>query len=131
MALGRRVGGIYDAQDTRGRYGSEGVWHMMTDDVPDGHDMAAWIVRQPWSDGGFGTLGTSYVGGTQHALAVSNPPGLKTSVPVDAVANAGRLMEARGRARRRIFPTAHAGFGWTSAGEIKAAPSSPSKSRSG
>jgi hypothetical protein len=77
------------AQDTRGRYNSEGIWHMMTDDVPDGFDTAAWIVRQPWSDGGFATLGTSYPGGTQHALALSNPPGLKAMVPVDAVANAG------------------------------------------
>jgi putative CocE/NonD family hydrolase len=77
------------AQDTRGRYGSEGVWHMMTDDVQDGYDTAAWIVKQPWSDGGFGTLGTSYPGGTQHALALSNPPGLKAMVPVDAVSNAG------------------------------------------
>ncbi|HEU0139539.1 MAG TPA: CocE/NonD family hydrolase [Bryobacteraceae bacterium] len=76
-------------QDTRGRYGSEGVWHMMTDDVPDGFDTASWIVKQPWSDGGFGTVGTSYAGGTQHALALSNPPGLKAMVPVDAVANAG------------------------------------------
>ncbi len=32
------------AQDTRGRYGSEGIWHMMTDDVADGYDTAAWIV---------------------------------------------------------------------------------------
>jgi hypothetical protein len=77
------------AQDTRGRYHSEGVWHMMTDDVADGFDTASWIVKQPWSDGGFGTLGTSYPGGTQHALALSNPPGLKAMVPVDAVANAG------------------------------------------
>jgi putative CocE/NonD family hydrolase len=77
------------AQDTRGRYNSEGIWHMMTDDVLDGYDTASWIVRQPWSDGGFGTLGTSYPGGTQHALATSNPPGLKAMVPVDAVANAG------------------------------------------
>jgi hypothetical protein len=77
------------AQDTRGRYHSEGVWHMMTDDVADGFDTASWIVRQPWSDGGFATLGTSYPGGTQHALALSNPPGLKAMVPVDAVANAG------------------------------------------
>ncbi len=77
------------AQDTRGRYASEGIWHMMTDDVQDGYDTAAWIVRQPWSDGGFGTLGTSYPGGTQHALATSDPPGLKAMVPVDAVANAG------------------------------------------
>ena len=77
------------AQDTRGRYSSEGVWHMMTDDPQDGFDTAAWIVEQSWSDGGFATLGTSYVGGTQHALALSNPPGLKAMVPVDAVANAG------------------------------------------
>jgi len=77
------------AQDTRGRYNSEGIWHMMTDDVPDGFDTAAWIVKQPWSDGAFATLGTSYPGGTQHALALSNPPGLKAMVPVDAVANAG------------------------------------------
>lgn len=34
-------------------------------------------------------IGTSYPGGTQHALAISNPPGLKAMVPVDAVANAG------------------------------------------
>ncbi len=77
------------AQDTRGRYNSEGVWHMMTDDSADGFDTASWIVKQPWSDGGFATIGTSYPGGTQHALAISNPPGLKAMVPVDAVANAG------------------------------------------
>jgi len=77
------------AQDNRGRYNSEGVWHMMTDDVLDGHDTAAWIVRQPWSDGGIGTIGTSYPGGTQHARALRNPPGVKARGPVDAVANAG------------------------------------------
>ncbi len=77
------------SQDTRGRYASEGVWHMMTDDPQDGFDTASWIVKQPWSNGGFGTIGTSYVGGTQHALALSNPPGLKATVPVDAMANAG------------------------------------------
>jgi hypothetical protein len=62
---------------------------MMTDDTPDGFDTASWIVKQPWSDGGFATIGTSYPGGTQHALAISDPPGLKAMVPVDAVANAG------------------------------------------
>lgn len=84
-----RKGYVAISQDTRGRYASEGVWHMMTDDVSDGYDTAAWIVRQPWSDGQFAMLGTSYVGGTQHAMAESNPPGLKATIPVDAVANAG------------------------------------------
>ena len=82
-------GYVYVAQDTRGRYASEGVWHMMTDDVNDGHDTAEWLVRQPWSNGHFGMVGTSYVGGTQHALAESGAPGLTALVPVDAVSNAG------------------------------------------
>lgn len=84
-----RHGYVGIVQDTRGRYQSEGEWTMLTGDVADGYDTAAWIVRQPWSDGGFGTLGTSYCGGTQHALALSNPPGLKAMIPADAVANAG------------------------------------------
>jgi hypothetical protein len=82
-------GYVLICQDTRGRYASEGVWHMMTDDVNDGYDTAQWLVQQPWSDGGFGMIGTSYVGGTQHAMAESNPPGLKALIPVDAVSNAG------------------------------------------
>jgi hypothetical protein len=82
-------GYVVVVQDTRGRYASEGVWHMMTDDVNDGYDTAQWLVNQPWSDGAFGMIGTSYVGGTQHAMAESNPPGLKVLMPVDAVSNAG------------------------------------------
>lgn len=82
-------GYVVVSQDTRGRFASEGVWHMMTDDVDDGYDTAAWLVRQPWSNGAFGMIGTSYVGGTQHAMAESDPPGLRALVPADAVANAG------------------------------------------
>lgn len=82
-------GYVYVAQDTRGRFGSEGVWHMMIDDVPDGHDTAQWLVAQPWSDGGFGMVGGSYVGGTQHAMALSGAPGLKAIVPIDALSNTG------------------------------------------
>ncbi len=36
-------GYVFVAQDTRGRYKSEGVWHWLTDDGPDGVDCAAWI----------------------------------------------------------------------------------------
>ena len=77
------------AQDTRGRYGSEGIWHMLTDDGRDGVDTAEWIVAQSWSDGQIGMFGTSYVGGTQHALALENCPHLKTVIPVDAMSNLG------------------------------------------
>lgn len=83
-------GYVFVAQDTRGRYDSEGVWHMMTDDGRDGVDCAAWIAAQPWSDGKIGMLGTSYVGGTQHAMALEKAPALATVIPVDAVSNTGR-----------------------------------------
>ncbi len=82
-------GYVFVAQDTRGRYASEGVWHWMTDDAPDGVDCAKWIIAQPWSDGKIGMIGTSYVGGTQHAMALAKAPGLATVIPVDAVSNGG------------------------------------------
>jgi putative CocE/NonD family hydrolase len=84
-----RHGYVFVAQDTRGRYASEGVWHWMTDDAPDGVDCAKWIIGQSWSDGKIGMIGTSYVGGTQHAMALASAPGLATVIPVDAVSNGG------------------------------------------
>ena len=83
-------GYVFIAQDTRGRYASEGTWHMLTDDARDGRDTAAWIARQAWSDGKIGTHGTSYVGGTQHAMALEQVPELATVMPVDAMSNIGR-----------------------------------------
>jgi uncharacterized protein len=71
----------------RGRYGSEGTWRFIADDANDGYDVVSWVVAQPWSDGKVGTFGTSYPGGTQHALAEMNPPGLATMIPIDAVSN--------------------------------------------
>jgi len=75
--------------DCRGRFGSEGHWRMLVDDPEDGADVVKWIVGQPWSTGKIGTFGTSYVGGTQHALACANPPGLACMIPVDSVSNTG------------------------------------------
>ena len=78
------------AQDVRGRFGSGGNWRPHRDDGSDGYDTAKWIGEQPWSDGGIGTVGTSYPGGTQHALAIANAPHLKAMIPVDAMSNYGR-----------------------------------------
>jgi len=77
-------------QDTRGRHRSEGTWRWLLDDGPDGVDTADWIAAQPWSNGRIGMMGTSYVGGTQHALAMAGSPHLETVIPVDAVSNMGR-----------------------------------------
>jgi putative CocE/NonD family hydrolase len=75
--------------DVRGRYKSEGTWRLIADDPQDGYDVVEWIAAQPWSDGKVGTFGTSYPGGTQHALAEMNPPHLSAMVPIDALSNCG------------------------------------------
>lgn len=77
-------------QDVRGRYNSEGTWRPLRDDGPDGADLLKWIAAQPWSNGKVGTVGMSYGGATQHALAIANAPALAAMVPVDAMSNAGR-----------------------------------------
>jgi putative CocE/NonD family hydrolase len=75
--------------DVRGRYASEGRWRMIVDDPQDGYDIVQWIGKQPWCNGKVGTFGTSYVGGTQHALACVKPPYLSCMIPVDSVSNTG------------------------------------------
>ncbi|HLN32918.1 MAG TPA: CocE/NonD family hydrolase [Gemmataceae bacterium] len=75
--------------DVRGRYASEGLWRMLVDDPNDGFDIVGWIGQQPWCNGKLGTFGTSYVGGTQHALAIARPPHLACMIPVDSVSNPG------------------------------------------
>jgi putative CocE/NonD family hydrolase len=77
-------------QDVRGRYRSGGAWRPIRDDGPDGADLAAWIGRQSWSSGKIGTVGTSYAGATQLAMAIARAPHLAAMVPVDAMSNAGR-----------------------------------------
>ncbi len=77
-------GYVFVAQDTRGRYASQGVWHWLTDDGADGTDCAVWIAAQPWANGKIGMVGTSYYGGTQHAMALEKVPQLTTVIPVDA-----------------------------------------------
>jgi hypothetical protein len=90
-------------QDTRGRFHSNGVWHMLTDDGRDGVDTCAWIGRQSWSNGKVGTIGTSYVGGTQHAMAMERPPELATVIPVDAMSNLGHASMRNGGAMELRF----------------------------
>ena len=82
-------GYAFVSQDTRGRYGSEGVWQMLAGDGHDGADACNWIGQQAWSNGKIGMFGGSYEGGTQHAIALEGCKYLKTIVPLDAAANPG------------------------------------------
>ena len=84
-------GYVVVVQDVRGRYESEGTWRPIRDDGPDGADLLKWIAEQPWSNGKVGTVGTSYAGATQHAIAITNAPSLAAMVPVDAMSNYGQF----------------------------------------
>jgi len=82
-------GYIVVAQDVRGRYASEGHWFPVRDDPNDGVDTAKWLGQQPWFDGNLGTMGSSYGGATQHALAIGGAPYLKAMVPRNAMSDVG------------------------------------------
>ena len=68
-------------QDARGTFASDGVFEPLANETADGLDTLAWIAEQEWSDGTVGTFGVSYMGMTQWAAAVGNPPGLKAIAP--------------------------------------------------
>lgn len=91
MATVRLVasGYVVVTQDTRGRGGSEGVWHWMTDDRDDGCDAVEWLAAQPWSNGRIGMHGNSYVGATQHLAAMARAPHLTTIIPSNPSINHG------------------------------------------
>ena len=83
-------GYVFVTQDVRGRFRSEGHWRPVRDDGADGAALLKWIGEQRWSSGKVGSVGTSYGGATQHALAIANAPHLAAMVPVDAMSNYGR-----------------------------------------
>ncbi|MEZ0364691.1 CocE/NonD family hydrolase [Mycobacterium sp. pUA109] len=67
-------------QSVRGTFGSGGVFEPVVNEVADGADTVAWLRRQPWFTGTFGTIGLSYLGFTQWALLADPPPELAAAV---------------------------------------------------
>jgi putative CocE/NonD family hydrolase len=63
-------------QSTRGTGGSGGSFEPFTDDAADGQATIAWLREQSWFNGSLATLGASYLGFTQWALANDPPPEL-------------------------------------------------------
>ena len=66
--------------DVRGRGESEGEWYPFAKEAPDGYDAVEWIAEQSWCSGKIGTMGASYAGSDQSALATLNPPHLCAQV---------------------------------------------------
>ena len=67
-------------QSTRGTGGSGGTLEPFTDEAADAQATIAWLREQPWFNGSLATIGASYLGFTQWALANDPPPELKAMV---------------------------------------------------
>ena len=82
-----RRGYVGVMQDVRGRFQSEGVWYPFAKEAPDGYASVEWAAAQSWCDGNVGTIGGSYCGSDQSALATLNPPHLKAMVVAVGTSN--------------------------------------------
>jgi uncharacterized protein len=67
-------------QSCRGTFGSGGEFYAVRNEAADGRTTIEWLAIQDWFDGRLGTLGASYLGYTQWAIA-SDPP-----VPIRSMA---------------------------------------------
>src|SRR4030095_13127309 len=73
-----RRGYVAVRADTRGRYGSEGIWDPFNPkQKTDGYDLVEWIAKQPWCNGRVGMYGPSYMGWETWWTATQGPPSLK------------------------------------------------------
>ena len=78
-------GFIVVAQDTRGRYTSDGV-AVPHDEALDGYDSVQWAAGLPGSNGRVGMFGGSYLATTQLEAATLQPPALKALFPASSYA---------------------------------------------
>ncbi|MEV7866275.1 CocE/NonD family hydrolase [Streptomyces sp. NPDC088124] len=67
-------------QSCRGTGGSGGEFDLWRNEPADGRATVCWLREQPWFNGTLGTIGPSYLGYTQWALALEPPPELKAMV---------------------------------------------------
>lgn len=89
-AVGRffaRHGYVAVIQDVRGRFGSEGEWYPFAMEGEDGVDALEWIAAQPWCNGKVGTIGLSYSGSNQTAIASQAPPALAAQFVSEGMSN--------------------------------------------
>ncbi len=68
-------------QDTRGRFASDGDWMPLRYEREDGYDTVEWAASLPGSNGRVGMFSGSYIGHTQWAAAVEQPPSLAAIAP--------------------------------------------------
>lgn len=76
------------AQDTRGRFASEGTFNPFLQEPEDGYDTIQWLAGHPRSNGRVGMHGPSYMTWVQFEAATQHPPALKTMIPHHGPTNA-------------------------------------------
>ncbi|MGW2826712.1 CocE/NonD family hydrolase [Streptomyces sp. NPDC001443] len=86
-------------QSCRGTGGSGGVFDLWRNEAADGPATVSWLRGQPWFNGTLGTVGPSYLGYTQWALALDPPPELKAMVVQVGLHDPYALFHAHGALR--------------------------------
>ncbi|HTE85879.1 MAG TPA: CocE/NonD family hydrolase [Dehalococcoidia bacterium] len=82
-----RRGYVVALQDVRGRFNSEGEWYPFALEGPDGFDTVTWLTEHSWCNSRIGTMGLSYSGSDQTALATLDPPGLAAQFVSEGMSN--------------------------------------------
>src|SRR5581483_1107615 len=82
-----RHGYVTVVQDVRGRFASEGEWYPFANEGEDGVDTVNWIGGQPWCSGRVGTIGLSYSGSDQTAIATLAPQALAAQFVSEGMSN--------------------------------------------
>ncbi|MFJ9342221.1 CocE/NonD family hydrolase [Streptomyces sp. NPDC101733] len=83
-------------QSCRGTGGSGGTFDLWRNEAADGRATVSWLREQPWFDGTLGTVGPSYLGYVQWALAADPPPELKAMVVQVGLHDPHALFHAHG-----------------------------------
>ncbi|MFJ2257043.1 CocE/NonD family hydrolase [Streptomyces sp. NPDC087844] len=86
-------------QSCRGTGGSGGEFDLWRNEAADGQATVSWLREQPWFNGTMGTVGPSYLGYVQWALAVDPPPELKAMVVQVGLHDPHALFHAHGALR--------------------------------
>ncbi|HKV17384.1 MAG TPA: CocE/NonD family hydrolase [Mycobacterium sp.] len=69
-----------DVRGSGASYGSR-VCEWSPDEIRDGAEVVDWIIRQPWSNGRVGAIGTSYDGACAEFLLVNRHPAVRAIAP--------------------------------------------------
>jgi len=92
--------------DMRGAGTSDGVGSLLSDlEARDVYDLVEWAAAQPWSSGGVGLFGVSYLAMSQYKAAALRPPSLKAICPWEGMTDAYRDLMCPGGIYESGFAT--------------------------